>query len=423
MNAVVKTTANALAVNAGHSVLGEREVRIPVSGKIRAGIKVLTRKAVEVKGAQEIYDAGVRAGRPFAMIEQELGTKLQLKNPLTPKNVPYFTVRPADFSVPESADRIMELYAEDRGEGMRLYRFPAIFATDAWLANMPHGLKCYTRSELVYWSDYSAEGSRVCKTRSQPVIDHKAQRARRTFGGRATVLRAERDGRCEPEQCQEYQDKKCTLSGGLLFYVAGVHGSGAVELSTNSFYAMQQFRQQMEMISFLRGGKLSGTIDGKPIFWITKRQDEVAMLDPATGAPKKVKQWIIHLDADIDMMRVFQASERAPLLMAGATAAAALEPAIAQPDEKIHTGVIEPKPVTPPLSDDREKIKTLRRAVADQLDFYKIVPSVFAKYACGKWGSDWSATTTALDLAQQELIAARADPETYLDSNNLSVPF
>ena len=423
MNALVKTTSTALAVADGPSVLGERQVRIPVSGKIRAGIKVLTRQAAEVKGAQEIYDLGVKAGKPFASIEQELATKLQLKNALTPKNVPYFTVRGADFTTPESADRILELYGEDRGDGMRLYRFPAIFATDAWLANMPHGLKSYTRSELVYWSDYSPEGHRVCKTRGKVDVDPKAQRARRTFGGRATILRADNDGRCDPEQCPEYQAKKCTLSGALLFYVTGVPGSGAIELSTNSFYAMQQFRQQMEMISFLRGGKISGTMDGKPIFWITKRQDEVAMLDPETGAPKKVKQWIIRLDADLDMTRVFRAAERTPLLAAGADAAAALEHAPVNMPEDIAPAAPELLPTSQPPADDREQIKTLRRAVANMLALYVITPAVFSRYAAAKWGAEWSSTLSTLNQAHAELIAARDDIETYLDTNNLSVPF
>ena len=54
----------------------------------------------------------------FDAIERELAAALpDLKNPLTPKNVPYFTVRGEDFPNPELARQIMDLYAEDRGDG------------------------------------------------------------------------------------------------------------------------------------------------------------------------------------------------------------------------------------------------------------------------------------------------------------------
>ena len=73
---------------------GAGPTRIATGGKIRAGIKVLTKKAAENPQAKEIYDQGVGDGHSFEQIEKLLSAALpNLKTPLVPKNVPWFTVR------------------------------------------------------------------------------------------------------------------------------------------------------------------------------------------------------------------------------------------------------------------------------------------------------------------------------------------
>src|SRR5688500_17992953 len=75
------------------TILGRAAPRIPVGGRIRAGIMVLTRKAAESAKAREIYDKGVAAGKGFEQIEKEICAVVDGNaHPLTPKNVPYFTV-------------------------------------------------------------------------------------------------------------------------------------------------------------------------------------------------------------------------------------------------------------------------------------------------------------------------------------------
>ena len=134
------------------TLLGRTAMRIPTAGRIRAGIKVLTRRAAEIAEARHIYDAGVAAGQSFDAIEREIAVQCPgLKNPLTPKNVPYFTVRGEDFPNPEVARQIMERFAEDRGDGVaRLYRFPVVFPADAWQNVMPHELVTWTSRERRY---------------------------------------------------------------------------------------------------------------------------------------------------------------------------------------------------------------------------------------------------------------------------------
>src|SRR5438876_961835 len=102
------------------TLLGQGPVRIPAGGKIRAGIKVLTKKAAEHPKAKEIYERGVAANLSFDAIERAISDAVpELKTPLIPKNVPWFTVRPDDFSSPEIAAQILTAYGEDRGDGTK----------------------------------------------------------------------------------------------------------------------------------------------------------------------------------------------------------------------------------------------------------------------------------------------------------------
>ncbi len=54
------------------TLLGQGAVRIPTGGKIRAGIKVLTKKAAEHPKAKEIYERGVAANHSFEDIERAI---------------------------------------------------------------------------------------------------------------------------------------------------------------------------------------------------------------------------------------------------------------------------------------------------------------------------------------------------------------
>src|SRR6202521_768261 len=119
-----------IAVNSSKAplptVLGQGALRIPTAGKIRAGIMVLTKAAAGNAKAKEIYERGAKANLPFEDIEKEINAAVpELRNPLTPKNVPWFTVRPADFPNSEIARHIMEGFGDQRGDSeLHLYTFP-----------------------------------------------------------------------------------------------------------------------------------------------------------------------------------------------------------------------------------------------------------------------------------------------------------
>ena len=286
------------------TLLGQSAQRIPVGGRIRAGIKALTRRAAENQRAREIYERGVAAGVGFETIEREIAQAVpDLKNPLTPKNVPYFTVRGEDFPNPHIARQILEAFGEDRGDGVkRLYRFPVVFPADAWQQVMPHELIAWTASERRYWSEYSADGQvRYCKTHAPVPVDKSGRRTIRIWGGRKTVLREENGGLCDPESCPQYQDKKCNLSGRFIFFIPGIKSISAFELATNSFYAMNAAIQKFQTIGFMRGGRISGFLDGQRTpFYITKRLVEVPRIDEE-GRAVRVAQWLIDLEAPIDV--------------------------------------------------------------------------------------------------------------------------
>lgn len=294
------------------TLLGQGPVRIPAGGKIRAGIKVLTKKAAEHPKAKEIYERGVAANHSFEAIERAISEAVpELKTPLIPKNVPWFTVRPDDFPNPEIAREIMTAYGEDHGDGAkRLYRFPVVFPADMWQAVMPHELVAWGANEKKFWSEYAPDGRvRYCKCYARVPVDHTGKRAIRIFGGRKTTLRQENGGLCDPELCREYQNRQCNLSGRFIFFIPGIKSIGAFELHTNSFYAMNAAIQKFETIAFMRGGRISGFLDGKRTsFFISKTLKEVPHIDE-TGRAVRVVHWIIDLEAPVDVTALLRAND------------------------------------------------------------------------------------------------------------------
>lgn len=432
MTDMIVRSSSGLAVNNGPSVLGEQQARIPVGGKVRPGIKVLTSKTKngqQGKKAQDLYDRGVAAGAKWAEIEKRIKDECNLDYPMTPRNVQYFSVFRGDFTNPDNAQKIMELYGEEHEGARRLLRFPVIFPTDYWQTNIPNKLECHSRSGLLYWSDYDQAGNRRCLTRKPVEVDQRNKRAARTFGGRPAIPRPDTNGVCDPEKCPQYQNNECNLKGSLLFYIPSTTGSGAIALPLGSFYALEQAREAMTMVAYLRGGKISGTHDGKPIFYITKKRQEVSMLDRETGLPKKVPHWIVTLEADIDMLKVFQDVEHKVLENQASNAALALSaPAMEEPehDDDDHDGAIEGEVMTEaPEISERDQIKALRAEVADMCKEVGVDLQKFSNWMASNEGFDnWGTGLEGLECARSHLtFALEYGPKEWMEENNLSAPF
>lgn len=321
-----KRLANVPATaSAPPTILGRHTPRIPTAGKIRAGIKVLTKAAASNPAVRVLYEDGLAQQATFEEIERKIAERFpDMKMPLTPKNVAWFTVRPGDFPNPELASQILLAHGEDRGDGeVRLYRFPVIFPADAWQSIMPHELACWARNEKRYWSEYSPDGqTRRCMMFAPARIDARSQRAVRTFGGRGIQPRPDNGGLCDPEHCAEFQNRQCNLTGRFIFYIPGIRSLDAFELHTNSFYALSRAIERFEAIAFMRGGRLAGFLDGQRTpFYLTKKLRDVSHLDAKTGQPVRTAHWIIELEAPVDVTALLaQQNDEATLRTADAAA-------------------------------------------------------------------------------------------------------
>lgn len=391
------------------TVLGHGLARIPIGGKIRAGIKVLTRRAAEQPLACEIYDKGVAAGQSFEQIERAIAEALpKLKAPLVPRNVPWFTVRAQDFPNPEIARQIVDAHAEDRGDGRRVYRFPVVFPSDHWQTVMPHELAAWGANEKRYWSEYSADGRvRHCKCHAPVPVDDSGKRTIRLFGGRKTMLREDNQGLCDPEACHEYQHRQCNLSGRFLFFIPGIRSISAFELHTKSFYAMNSAIQKFETIGFLRGGRISGFLDRQRTpFYLSKKLMEVAHIDDA-GRPVRVPQWIIELEAPVDATALLRDGEDDETAIAQAKFASR----VLDGCDVVEPAVQSAPALRPTL---REGEPSLGKVLAVAQDF-GIDACRYQQYAVQRWGAGWTLNPQGRRRAWDELERYRNDPSGYLD--------
>jgi hypothetical protein len=302
------------------SLVEERALRPPTMGKIRPGIKVLTRAMQANQQAVELYNTMAAAGDSYETIGKTLESKLKLKNALVPKNVPYFVCRRSDFSNPATADEILRMYGEDRGDGIKLYRFPVMFAFDDWLRNVPNEMAVYTTTSRQYFSQYGPDGVRYCKTYAPVERDERATRVRRSFGGRLIVHRQDDDipdGKCDPHACPQYQARKCNLSASFLFVIPEIKGLGLIELPTNSIYVLQKAYGAMQTVALARG-RLTGTR-----FWLSKREFDITRIDE-NGQAVRQKQMLTVLDADIDLGALLDGADGAVPALESANQAVAL---------------------------------------------------------------------------------------------------
>lgn len=415
--------ANTIVTVQGGSVaqptlLGQGPARIPTGGKIRPGIMVLTKRAAEMPKAKEIYRQGVADGHSFEQIERTLKEALpQLKSPLVPRNVPWFTVRAQDFSNPEVAQQILDAYGEERGQGRRLYRFPVVFPADHWQSVMPHELAAWGTHEKRFWSQYSADGvTRHCMCHAPVPMDHTGRRTIRIFGGRKTMLREDNGGVCDPESCPEYQARQCNLTGRFLFFIPGIRTISALELPTTSFYAMSNAIQRFQAIGHMRGGRISGFLGrARETFYLTKVLREVPHIDE-NGRAVRVPQWIIELEAPIDVTALLRDGEDTETaIMQASLAEQVLEgvpaghPAAA--DEPVEGDAKPAVEEAAPLRPGHPTLEQLLgRAEAMGLDAER-----FQQYADRRWGRGWKINPHGRGRAWDEMERYAADPEGYAD--------
>ncbi len=226
------------------------------------------------------------------------------------------------------------------------------------------------------------------------------------------MLRQENGGVCEPETCLEYQTKQCNLSGRFLFFVPGIRSISAFELHTNSFYAMNAAIQKFETIGFLRGGRISGFLDRQRTpFYLSKRQMEVSHIDEQ-GRAVRVPQWIIELEAPVDVSALLRGPEDDDAaIVQGELASQVLEGTQSAVDPSgVADRVADSESV--PTGDGGEPTldKVIARAGAIGLS-----ADVYVAYTDRRWGSGWRLNRQGRRRAWDELERYRNDPQGYVD--------
>lgn len=401
-----------------YTILGRGPVRFPTAGKIRAGIKVLTKKAAQHPKARAIYDKGVGDGLSFDAIERAINEAIpNLDKPLVPRNVPWFTVREGDFANGDLARQIMQAFGEDHGDGRRLYRFPVIFPSDHWQTVMPHELAAWGAADKHFWSEYSPDGRvRRCMRFAPVPVDDTGRRTIRIFGGRKVLPREANNGLCEPEACPQYQQRECNLTGRFVFFIPGIRAVSAFELPTNSFYAMSAAIRTFQAVAFLRGGRISGFLDRQHTpFFLSKKLMEVLRIDEF-GQAVRTPQWIIELEAPVDVAALLREHDDADTALAQATAAASVLQGPASADTNDQAAPAEEQGSDP----DDHRRPDLKQVLALAQSF-GVEPESFLAYADGRWGVGWRLSPHGRARAWEELDRHRNDPDGYFDKVDASL--
>jgi len=331
--------------NAPAGLLATRRATAPIGGRIRPGVKILTARAAKIPRVAEIYRAGIAAGKDFDAIETEIRAAVPgVGGVFRPTNTPYFTVWARDFNVPETAAALLARFGSDRGEGegRQLYRFPVMFHADDPDVILPHALRCWGAGQLHYWSEYTPSGTLTCRE-YVPIRVVDGKREIKPFGGRKTQPRADTDGVCNPEACREYQFEECKLNGGLRFYIPGIPSLHPFELPTTSWYSLSNIRRTLKELAHACGGRVSGYLYGEHTFWITKRQQAVSRITEE-GKVVRDLQWLIVLEADIDMAELVRHrhDSRQQLARADAIALALAAGTVIDGDARSHASASAP---------------------------------------------------------------------------------
>lgn len=289
------------------SVLSTRaantDQQIRLGGKIRAGIKVLTKAAQNNPKAVSIYAEGVEKRQKFTDIEKRIKDATGIANPMFPRNTPFFNVAASDFGMPEIAALIVDTYGEvrsDHSDKKQLYRFPVVFHSDDLNEVYPNQFKRHGH-EPHYESHYGEDGERYCRylptVSDEQAADIRTRRIKKV-PRREKVVR----GRCDPGTCYEFGQGQCKFRGRLLFYVPGIPTTGMLGMETSSEYAAEGIWSDLERIRDALGTipRWNPNKPGAPIFWITKSLEPRTYFDEQ-GKKQSGFQWVPKLQADIDI--------------------------------------------------------------------------------------------------------------------------
>lgn len=312
------------------------EGRLPLSGKIRPGMKIPTKASAANPLVMKYWNMARNGAMSMDEAEAKIFDETKIKYPFRPENTAHFNINPGDFEGGLTAtQKLMDLYGEDRGQGRNLYRFPVVFP------DMPNGIDDFFKGvykvssgPIKYFSKEGDDSVRRCMY-LQPV-EKDAKTRNMKFVPRVPQVR----GNCSPADCSEFKLGACRFRGDLHFYIPGMVGSGYFSIGTGSTYASEDIFGRLDQISERLGGRLPKfTPDGSPVFWLTKILKSVTFHD-AEGE-KHRDQWVPSIETLIEMPKLLLLEERRMVELAAPSAA----PTAAIPASWGMT-VAPPQPVT-----------------------------------------------------------------------------
>lgn len=281
--------------------------QIKHAGKIRPGIKVLTKAAQQNSKAVQLYQEGTAKRLKFSEIEKKIKDATGLSNPMFPRNTQYFSVAATDFGMPEIASMIVDRYGEvrDGDPEKRLYRFPVVFHSDDMNEVYPNQFKRHG-GDPNYESHYGLDGVRYCRylpeMSSEQLAENKIRRIKK-MPRREKVIR----GQCEPGVCHEFQQGQCKFRGRLMFYVPKIPTTGLMVMETSSEYAAEGIWMDLQRILDALGTipRINPNKPDAPVFYLTKVLEQRTYFDES-GKKQTGHQWVPKLQADIDIGQILQ---------------------------------------------------------------------------------------------------------------------
>lgn len=204
---------------------------------------------------------------------------------------------------------------------------------------------------------------------------------------------------------------QCNLTGRFVFFVPGIRSVSAFELSTNSFYAMNAAIQKFETVGFLRGGRISGFLDRQnTTFFLSKKLMDVPHIDD-NGRAVRVPQWIIDLEAPVDVTALLRDNEDEQTAIVEAEISnRVLEGGAAVVVEEARTEIEVVRQEAEPVHGQPSLEQLLMRART-----YGIDEAQYQSYANARWGRGWKINPHGRRRAWDELERYQNDPEGYRD--------
>lgn len=381
------------------SLLSEVTVRPHISGRIRLGVKVLSKDARANPDAIQIYEDGIHKGMSYDAISHAIEREAGIKNPLRPDNTEMLNISPKDFDDPKHYDFLLERYGEELNGTRVLRSIDLVFPFQSIEESMPHRFAAFSAKALKYFSEYE-NGVRKCRLGPSAQQPDNSVRPVRFFGKRPSISRVDDaiNEVCSPESCREFQQRECTLDLRLLFTVPGLKASGLLQVQTRSMMALYQWAGTLKLVSLASDLR-------KVTFTLRKKQFEISYRDNK-GVLQKSKQWIPILSAPVALSELIQGELTQPEIAIGEVVARPVEEPMTISNE-VRQKILHSKDEIANMNARIAEIENsgvhesdaLQQKIRVLLKFHRLSGAKFQHEMSQEYGEEWAADPEKLKLA------------------------